>query len=154
MSRTEKTFFRQALLTRMLLEADPPSRAERRPHTHTHTHTRDPESRGRRCGEAGSPQAPYLPYQGGTLTEHPTSPPQPPPTNPNTWYLLAFTTQLLCQKGDPELKEAPLQADRKLHSNKGAGPNLPLPSRPTPQLQRALNPGAWPEHLSSLLVLV
>lgn len=33
MSRTEKTFFRQALLKRMLLEADSLSRAEGQQHT-------------------------------------------------------------------------------------------------------------------------
>lgn len=63
MSRTEKTFFRQALLKRRLLEADSLSRPERQHHT-------------------GDLQALHLLYRGGeaTRTPHlPTSAPSPKP---------------------------------------------------------------------------
>lgn len=63
MSRTEKTFFRQALLKRMLLEADSLSRAEQQQHTH------DPE-------DVSRPLTCFTPE--ARLSAHPTPPPQSP----------------------------------------------------------------------------
>lgn len=149
MRRTEKTFFRQVLLTRMLLEADPPSRAERR------GHTRDPKCRGRCSGGGGNPRAPCLPYQGGTLAAHPASPPQPhPQILTHGPYQHSLPTPLW--ERDPGLKEAPLQTDRNLHSNKGAAPTHlsgPTPHHSLPPHTPAPAPSTpKPERFSSLLV--
>ena len=71
MSRTEKTFFRQALLKRMLLEADSLSRAEQQQHTH------DPEGVSR-------PLTCFTPEARLSAPAPPPPPPPPPGTHQHT----------------------------------------------------------------------
>lgn len=82
MSSTEKTFFRQALLKRMLLEADSLSRAERQQHTCDLRAQVQPE-------EVGNLQALHLLYQ---VCRRP-----PPSTTPHLCSLLQIIIHGPCQ---------------------------------------------------------
>lgn len=100
MSRTEKTFFRQALLKRMLLDADSLSRAEQQ------HHTGDPEPSGRCSRRRSATSRPFTCFtKEARSPAPPTLPPQLPPPNHNTWHMSTFTGHLLRQKGGSKRKE-------------------------------------------------